>query len=285
MPTEKEVTSLLVRLLSGSQRPLKGSELSVLVRTSLPEFDPLKFGCRNLRDFVRSYASNEIREVDKAGMDIIYGLRSEEQPPLFQAPPSQIATQSSTNPDNRGLVGQLLENPRIWKTFASPETPFRLFLVPASRQIRVVRPNQAADPNWIEIPRIAAEKLQQIARDFISALPEAQQGVLSPTLTQTRWWFPFFELVRTLGLKFRYIAYRRSRLIDEFERSLPTLPSVPQPPEEAILSQPIPETPAGTETESAMKRIAAQVVQRMTDSELRSLNLPLGYVVDVMTTR
>jgi hypothetical protein len=34
-----------------------------------------------------------------------------------------------------------------------------------------------------------------------------------------------------------------------------------------------------------MKRIAADVVQRMTDSELRALNLPLGYVVDVMTAR
>jgi len=285
MLTEQEVTSLLVRLLSGSQRPLKGSELSVLVRTSLPDFDPAKFGCRNLREFIHRFASGDVTEVDKAGMDIIYGIRTAEQQPLFEST-AQPAV-SATKHDYRGPLGQLLENPRIWKTYASPDTPFRLFLIPSSRQIRVLRPGFSPDPSWLEIPRITAEKLLQIAKDFIAELPDSQGVLLSRVLEQPGWWVPYFELVRTLGLKTRWISYRRRRIADEFERSLPTLPSQPQPPQPLdLVKQTAPaEVPTTSDTESVMKRVAAEVVQRMTDSELRALNLPLGYVVDALTTR
>jgi len=280
--TEKETSALLVRLLSGSSRPLKGSELSILAKTSSPDFAPLMFGCRNLRDFIRKYASDEIAEVDKAGMDVVYAIRSAEQQTLFELPVSESVKPA----ESRGPLGQLLTNPRIWKTFASPESPFRIFLVPGNGTIRVLRPGFSPDASWLEIPRISAEKLLQIAKDFISELPESQRGLLLSLLDKPSWWMAYFDLVRTLGLKTRWVLFRRRRIAEEFERAVPALPTVGAPAQPATTNQTTPAqslTPAGGD--SPMKKIAADVVQRMTDSELRTLNLPLGYVVDAMTAR
>ena len=280
--TEKEASTLLVRLLSGSSRPLKGSELSILAKTSSPDFAPLRFGCRNLRDFIRKHASDEITEVDKAGMDVVYAIRSAEQQTLFESPVSESVKPA----ESRGPLGQLLTNPRIWKTFASPESPFRIFLVPGDGTIRVLRPGFSPDASWLEIPRISAEKLLQIAKDFISELPESQRASLLSLLDKPSWWMAYFDLVRTLGLKTRWVLFRRRRIAEEFERAVPALPTVAAPAQPATANQTTPTqslTPAGGD--SPMKKIAADVVQRMTDSELRALNLPLGYVVDVMTAR
>lgn len=289
--TENEVVAHLVRLLSGSgnPRPFRGSELSVLLRASIPDFDPIKFNCRNLRDFIRKHASNEIMEISKAGMDIIYGLRSVgQQQPLFETPTGVDGTPKPHN--TRAPLGQLLANPRIWKTFASPETPFRLFLAPSTGLIRTLRPGYSPDTTWLEIPRISAEKLLQIAKDYVAELPDAQRQPFYSILEQPKWWLPFFDLTRALGLKMRWVSFRRRRIAEEFERSLPTIPTVPtlpQPTEggDESTNRLVVVRTTGAPAESSIKRIAAEVVQRMTESELRSLNLPLGYVIDAMTTR
>jgi hypothetical protein len=285
MMTEKEASNLFVRLLSGSPRPLKGSELSILAKTSALDFAPVKFGCRNLREFIRRYAADEITEVGKAGMDVVYAIRIAEQQPLFE---SSSVVESAKPAESRGPLGQLLSNPRIWKTFASPSSPFRLFLVPSDGTIRVLRPGYSPDPTWLEVPRISADRLLQIAKDFIAELPGSQQASLLSLLDKPSWWLEFFDWVRTLGLKTRWTLFRRRRIAEEFERAVPALPAVattaPQPvPVSEITPSVQSLSPAGAQSE--MKRIAAEVVHRMTDSELRALNLPLGYVMDVLTTR
>jgi hypothetical protein len=277
--TEYEVTTFLVKILSGNghPRPIKGSDLSAFLRASLPDFTPPTFGYKNLRDFIRRYASEQIAEVGRAGMDVVYSLRSEQQQPLFplQVPEPRV-------PHERGPVAQLLANPRIWKTFASPDNPFHLFLEPRSKRIFVIRPGYTPDPSWREISHITADKLHEIGKDFVAELPEYQQVPLAKVLEQPKWWLPFYELMGTLGIKARWVMYRRRRIADEFVRLLPDVPAQdyeekPAPP------QVLPERTSTPTPE--IQRIATAVVQRMTDSELRSLNLPLGYVMDVLTTR
>jgi hypothetical protein len=284
---KNDVSSYLVRLLSSSQRPLKGSELSILVKTSFPGFSLFDFGCRNLREFIRKYTPDEIEEQGKAGMDIIYAARSPEQQPLFE--PKTLAT-ASTPSGQSAPLRQLLTNPRIWKTFVTPGMPFRLFFDPATGQIRVLRPEYSTDPSWVEIPRMSAEKLLQIARDFIDELPEPQRGPLSAYLEKPKWWIPYFEFIKTLGLTRRWIPFRRRRIAEEFERSLPVLPASTPIEEVSKPSVPNQLSPAvallpSIVPDSSLKRVAVDVVQRMNDSELRSLNLPLGYVLDALKAR
>ena len=275
--TEKDVATLLVRLLTDSHpRPLKGSELSVLVKTSLKEFSPMTFGCKNLRDFIRKHTSPKIAELGKAGMDIIYGLPAQQQP-LFH---STTIPESPKRQIIRGPLTQLLSNPRVWKTFASPDSPFQLYIIPSSGDIRVLRLNDVPEPSWQKIESISAEKLLQIGKDFVSELPELQRNPLQPILEQPKWWIPYFEMLQTLGVKSRWVQYRRRRIAEEFERSVPKSP-VPQYQETRI---DVADT-SSTQPPLLTRRIAAEVVRRMTDSELRALNLPLGYVVDALTAR
>lgn len=284
--TEQEVVALLRRLLNDANpRPLRGGELSVLVKASFPGFNPIAFASRNLRDFIRKNLSDEISEVGKSGADILYGLR-ERQHELFKLTPPPVEAPPPPTSDQRASLSQLLTNPRIWKTFASPETPYRLYVVPSSGVVRVVKPNESPDPSWHEIRPISGEVLLQIAKDFIAEVPEPQRGTLLITLDQPRWWFPYFDLLRTFGLKWRWVLYRRRRIADEFERALQKLPSMPSQPREALEAEQRPlAATSSQQPASLMRRIASEAVQRMTDSELRALNLPLGYVVDSLTTR
>lgn len=294
MTDEKAVATLLVQLLSGngSPRPIKGNQLSVVVKTHFPDFDPERFQCRNLREFIRRYAADDVMEIGRAGMDIVYGLRSVgQQQPLFEP---AVADTTKTS-DQSTPLGQLLANPRIWKTFASPDTAFRLFLATHTKQVTVLRPGYTPDPSWVEIPHISAQALLQIAKDFISDLPEFQRAPLTTALDQPRWWIGFYDLVRTLGLKMRWIYFRRRRIAQEFERAMPEMPPDLTPPVQPELKPQEAEKPelaiqsmavqSGALPVSPLKRVAADVVQRMTDSELRALTLPLGYVVDALTTR
>jgi hypothetical protein len=297
----KDVIALVVRLLSndGSPRPIRGNQLSATVKTFLPDFKPEEFHCRNLREFLRKHAANEVMELGKAGMDVVYGLRSVgQQQPLFEvtAPTTTPTTAPATTPDSSAPLSQLLADRRVWKTFVTPDSPFRLFLAPSTRRITVLSPGYTPDPSWIEVSRISADVLLQIAKDFIAQLPDVQQGPLMTAIEQPKWWIGFFDLLNTLGLKMRWLYFRRRRIAEQFERSMPTLP--PESPQvqakNVALGIPASADSAGAPLasertlapqNSLLKRIASDAVQRMTDTELRALNLPLGYVVDALTTR
>jgi hypothetical protein len=273
---QSSVVSFIIRLINEAHpSPIAGGQLSARVKAFFPEFYPSQFSCRNLREFIRNHVP-EVVEVGRAGMDVIYGPRAQ-QGELFTAP----TTESRPAADRSGPLGQLLTNPRIWKTFTSPETPYRLYLV-SPGLVRVLRPEETPDTSWERIPPVSADALLRIAKDFISELPGSQQELLIRTLDQPRWWFPYFDLLGTLGLKMRWVFYRRRRITEEFERALAAVSPRLQAPEAT-------QTPAGprpvsreTEAQHSLRHIAASAIQRMTDSELRALNLPLGYVLDAL---
>jgi hypothetical protein len=270
------VADFLVRSLQQvDPRPLKGSELSVLAKTAYPDFIPDAFGCRTLREFIRRYAS-EIMEFSRAGMDISYHLKVTHE---------RLKAEGASSEFNCAL-DQLTRNPRIWKTFASPESLFRIYLDPATGLLRTLHNNSRPLPEWREIPKVSAEVLLQIGRDFTADLPDLQKSVLSPLLQDPKWWIPYYERLQSLGLKTKWIEFRRRRIRDEFQRQLGESKTTPLSAQPILASTSAVETTtSATKSELSIRRIAADVVQRMTESELRGLNLPLGYVVDSLTTR
>lgn len=286
MAEVSDVTTLLVRFLKdASPRPVKGSTLAGVVMAQVQDFSPAAFGCKSFGEFVRKYAANDIAVVDRAGMDVLYGLRSEEQQHLFHAmpPPARLTSQS------QGPLGQLRSNRRIWKTFVTPDSSFHLFINPENGQIRCLAEGVSAPAAWKEIPRIPAESLLQFAKEFVdNQTGETARVQLQPILSDSKWWIPFFEMLQTLGLKTRWVMYRRKRIEDEFAKILSTL-QVADGQNTGVQVQ----TPAASghedhgqaPREDLTRRVAADVVQRMTDAELRMLNLPLGYVIDAIKTR
>jgi len=273
----RSVSDFLVRTLQQvDPRPLKGSELAVFARTAYPEFRPESFGCRTLRDFIRKNVP-DIAEFGRAGMDVSYQLRATQE---------KLVLEPCAGDESTSAVYQLTTNPRLWKTFASPDSVFRLFLIPDSGMVRVLHPNAQPLPHWREIPRVSAGVLLQIGRDFAADLPDIQRSVLTPLLQEPKWWIPYFERLQSLGLKSKWIEFRRRRIREEFQRVVGGSPVTPRTTGEPIATLPPSSSePALRSQADSIRRIAADVVQRMTESELRSLNLPLGYVMDSLTTR
>jgi hypothetical protein len=276
------VVDFLVRTLQQvAPRPLTGTELSVLVKTAHPEFSAEALGYRNMRDFIRKRAS-EIVEIGRVGMDVQYSLKATQA--KLEA---EIPSITSVSFADRAL-DQLTKDPRAWKTFTSPDSPFRLYLTDQGI-VRSLHSNSKPLPEWREIHRISPEMLLQIGKDFTSDIDEIQKSVLVPTFQETKWWFPFFDRLQSLGLKYKWVEFRRKRIGHEFKRKIEEIGPLPlSQPQEAALTfvvQPRAAATAQTQPELSIRKIAADVVQRMTESELRGLNLPLGYVVDSLTTR
>ena len=277
MMENTSLVSYISRLVSEAQpKPITGGQLAARVKVNFPDVNFSQFGCKNLRDFIKKQIP-EVSERGQVGMDVLYGVRVQ-QAEMFEVASSEPTPAS----DLRAPLGQLLTNPRIWKTFASPESPYRLF-ISSSGTIRVIRPGESPDTAGHEVPPISAETLLAIAKDFVSGLPQTQQEILLRTMTELKWWVPYFELISTLGLRMRWVSFRRRRIVEEFERALskvtsqltPTVLSV-QPQEPNLGSI------APSQSDSNIRRVAAFAVQRMSDAELRALNLPLGHVLDAL---
>jgi len=275
MAEAKNVADYLVRYLQQiDPRPLKGSELAVLIKTAYPDFSPESFGCRNLREFIHRNA-DEIVEFSRAGMDIVYRLRTTQE---------RLNSQTATADESDSVVDQLTQNLFVWKTFATPDSVFRLYLDPQAGVIHNLHSNARPAQGWREIPRISAEVLLQIGKDFTSDLPEVQKSALAPLLQAPKWWVPFYDCLQTLGLRSKWIEFRRRRIRDEFQRIVRGI-EAPSPTEQSAMARPLVSEPTRAEAGSPIRKVAADVVQRMTESELRALNLPLGYVMDSLTAR
>jgi len=277
MTEPNAVVEFLVRSLQQvDPMPLTGNQLSTLVRLAFPNFRAEAHGSRTLREFIRQNA-NEIAEFGRAGMDVSYCLRSSAQAKLEFG---------RTSPQVDSPLAQLMKNTRAWKTFTSPDSAYRLY-VTEQGVLRIMHSNSRPLPEWKEIPRISGEALLQIGRDFKSGLDDMQRNVLGPVLEERKWWIPFFERVQLLGLKSKWIEFRTRRIRDEFQRRIETLPpvsAIAELPSMPVSAAP-PDATVQPQSDFSIRVVAANVVQRMTESELRALNLPLGYVMDALSTR
>ena len=275
------VVDFLVRTLQQvSPRSLTGTELAIFLKAAHPEFISEALGYRTLRDFIRKRVP-DIVEVGRAGMDVQYSLKDTQL---------KLEIESPSRDFSDSTLDQLMKDARAWKTFTSPDSPFRLYLTERGI-VRSMHSNSRPLPEWREIQRISPEALLQIGKDFTADLDELQKSILVPTFQEPKWWFPFFDRLQSLNLKYKWVEFRRNRIREEFKKRIEDLGtlSLPQPqPQEAILAlvtQASAAASAQTQSELSIRKIAADVVQRMTESELRGLNLPLGYVVDSLTTR
>jgi hypothetical protein len=263
-----DLSTLFVRQLElSAPRPLRGTELSVLARATYPDFRPLAFGCRTLRDFIRRNIPDVV-EFGRAGKDVNYQLRS--------------AWEQPTQPKEQSLaMRQLSTDQRLWKTFATPESAFHIYLIPETESVVVKHPNAVPLPGWKEIPKMSAPALLQIGRDFAADQDGTAKAILDPLLVEKKWWIPYFERLQSLGLKSKWIEFRRRRIHEEFQRLL----TEASQSEISVAIAPHHPSPEIKTTVEPIRKIAAEVISRMTESELRALNLPLGYIMDALVAQ
>lgn len=276
MTEQNPVVQFLVRSLQQvDPKPLTGNQLSTVLKMMYPNFSAEAYGCRTLREFISRNAP-EIAEFGRSGMDVSYSLRSTQTKLDFGTPPAVGSP-----------LDQLMKDPRAWKTFTSPDSAYRLYITEQGL-LRSMHVQSRPLPEWREIPRISAETLLQIGRDFTADLEDPQKNLLVPLFEQPKWWIPFFDRLQLLGLKSKWIEFRTRRIRDEFQRRIANLGPGPISSVVELSGATVAASvgvPEVTTQPDSIRKIAANVVQRMTESELRALNLPLGYVVDALTTR
>jgi hypothetical protein len=281
------VVSFLTQVIQNSPtKSVRASQLAVLMRGMHPDFVMLKHGFRNFADFIAKCAPG-LAVVGKSGGDLIYGIR-----PEGTQPPTAIGTTDSMV----GAGGELRPtfNVRVLRTFASPNAPFTLFGNTNSGFL-LVRPTKAGpmpEP-WVEVPVCTADDHTQIAKEFISTLPAGSEraSTLQVALDKPRWWDSFFWVARQVGLDKEWNEFRQRRLREKLQDALARV-HVPITPAFSVSGSSadrtvIPRTEIHTRsalihgpTNALLRRLAIAAIQKMTAEELRSLRLPLGYLVD-----
>jgi hypothetical protein len=295
MPNPESIVKKIEEAVHSARgQRVTGVQLSALIRLEDPEFSAQSFGCKNLREFVRKFAP-KIAEVGRAGEDIVYGRPSEELPNLTGQSSKKTAprAEETQGPTTDGTRGPRNIDQRVWKTFASPNTEFKLFANPETGETLTIPP-LAAEPDlpWKRIPVCPAETHRRIAEDFISSLPsgpfrtEFSEALLSPS----EWWIKFFEVAERTGLKREWSAYRRKRILEELDSAFRRLGIPAQTRVQAHLH------PGGTTNrlvaaapsptgDSFLRAIVLRLAQTLSTGELRELKVSLGAIVDVLGER
>ena len=286
MEDQTAVSNTILRTISESRtKTLTGGQIRDAIKVSYPNFQPSDHGARNLRDFIRIFIPPVVEE-SRAGMDVVYGLR--DVSPETRAPSADGALPIETHEslDSSLPRSYLLGNLQVWKTFSNPGSPWKLFFQPSTGTVRSFAQNETPDASWISVPSYSPEAFRQIARSFIDTVPEPYRPVLTQTLTERKWWLPFFEVLRNIGLKTSWIAFRRERLVDEFDRIIAGILEEQRnravgPPETGHIPQETSQPQSSTLTgDTLLRKLAVDAIARMSEAELRALNIPLGYIVD-----
>jgi hypothetical protein len=293
LPVVAQTVSSIIH--SSPSTGVLGSDLTILLRQKHPQFRPAFYGCRNLRDFVKRFVPL-VFESGRRGLDVIYSPVSSAPSAVPSVPvvpearpeavePSPTATQQGlTEPAPSGFR-DLEVDPVVWKTYVSPNSPFRLYVNPRTCLARVVDGSDAelSEP-WLFVPPCSAPKHLEIARQFVTELENADaRRRLEGALQNDVWWLPFFSLARALDLGKEWASFRSRKLTSELRKALESL-GVRLPPRarlrlEGTVGAAAP-SGAPQRSVSLLRRLAQKAVAEMSESELRKLRLPLGYIVD-----
>jgi len=282
MSDASQVAEVISSLVSKAQsKRVLGSELSLLLRQSFPDFVPLSFGCRNLREFIRKHVT-QVHEAGRSGGDVVYSPLS--------VPVTISEQQVRPFPGTQDVaVGEEPSvDESVWKTFVSPTGPYRLYANPQTGGLQVTGGFQPSLPApWVQIPPCPASQHLQIARDFIATLADDRaKSMLSQTLSYEYWWVAFLAAARRVGLEKDWFDYRRHRLWQELKRGLDAYGIPP-----TGLSLQVSGVARGLEAgrrfpaprrrdEGFLRKVAIGALRRMPIAELREIRMPLGYVVD-----
>jgi len=273
------VAATILRTVSESHtKTLAGGQIRQAIKASHPDFNFTDHGFQNLRDFIRKRVP-ALHESSRAGMDIVYAvdLTPTNQGSLFESSSDPIKSPAG-NPRQ-----YLFSNQQVWRAFASPNSPWKLYLEGESGPVHCLAPGVVADPSWLPIPACPGETLLRIAREFVEKVPEPFRPALGATLSEKKWWLSFYENLRNIGMKTSWIAFRRERIAEELDRTISDIiqrrRNTKQPAPVVLPSS------SCLKDEGLLRKLAFEAVGKMNETELRSINIPLGYIIDLISSR
>lgn len=291
MQQAEDVAAFLLDFLRRTPgQTLTGTQLAQVLRIAYKGFNPLAYGCTNIRAFVARYAS-PIKEVGTAGADRIYSLNAQAAQAAQTSSPESAPTDSRYSNVGRGY----LDVP-VWKTFVSPNTVFKLFANKETGAVRVVKPQetQPSQP-WVQIPTLSSDFHRKLAVDFADSLPLSdQREAFMQTLAGPRWWDEIQAVTLRIGIAREWNSYRRRKILERYHELLKgaevpvsLVEHIGTGPQQAPAQGGTHRQPEVRETPNAsqLRDLVLRAVRRMTQAELRALAIPLGYIADELNLR
>ena len=232
MDDVQQIVGHLVNMISTSaERRITGVVLGMALRLKYPAFQAARYDCLNLKQFIEKYASDQIRIVGRAGMDVVYAVvgDSTRESPLNQredvipsgneAPAGQeLPTPLRATGPSGGPVAESLGSPTsarlfpqshysfppdVWMAFSSgTSTDTLLFnqttgeLIAASRE----RSAQLQQDGWNLIKPLTRQDHIDMAREFETTLPPGIKEEVSALVgLPGRWWLQFYSRLEALS--------------------------------------------------------------------------------------
>jgi hypothetical protein len=282
------VAELIVAILQESpNKSLLGSNLSIRLKSVCPEFMAADYGLRNLREFLRTHVP-AVYESSRQGLDFIYTL----SPPRVSA--TEVLPPALHHDDvvPTQVAAARLDD-ELWKTYVSPNSPYRLFMNDATSEFRVVGLREdAPPPPWVQVPPCPASRHRTIAEEFVATLtPGEPKTRLDQILSAEKvWWIPFFEATRHLGIEKLWLDFRRGAVYDELGKTLTSLGISPSKlplfrQHGRSAEKRVAREPTRSIERLELRRVALSVVGRLPEAELRELRFRLGDLIDALGNR
>lgn len=276
----QDVAKKALGLVSGSTNQIMiGARLGALLKTEFPDFSPILYKSKNLRQFVRAHVP-ALTEQSHSRLDVVYAVREQNQPSLQPAVP-EVPASSLPSFDYVRLPTTLFN----WRAYSNPSNPSLLTVNTETGELQVVDRNAPLAAPWIVIPKPSAEFHRKVAVEFVSGLSEPSKAQLARVLEDPTWYRQFSSVAKRLNEGSRWAAFRITQLTAEFAK---TLAGNGIPLQETQRFAPRPST--GTQESSAtvvfasdetnLRDLALKLVAILPIDELRSLRLPLGFVLD-----
>lgn len=278
-----EISSKILELVSSTaDKTLLGVRLGFMLKRSFPDFAPYHYQCRNLRQFVRTHVPS-VSEKGHSGTDVIYAVGS------FASPTNDTA-------QPRAATSNFVPLPMVefeWKAYSNPAQRLSIAGNRETGELKVIGETETPHEPWVAIPKPSSEFHREIAEQFVSTLQEPLHTMLARTLNDHKWYVRFSTIAKVHGVGMQWTTFRRAKLIEKFKFSLSNL-GIPerlthakkiQPATLALLAQavqPLEAPPAPASNETDFRELVQRVIAELPVSELRSLRLPVGLVVDAL---
>lgn len=245
-------------------RRILGSQLATLLRTEGYSSDTHG----RLIDLIRDQVP-EVARIERSGMDWFYGLV------VVRSESTQIAQSGAQQEWNRD----------IWRAFASPGAPVRLFVNSNQETVSIVPPNAVEPtPPWVQLPSVTRQQFQVIAQNWAETAIGIEEGhrhrlidsIAEGVGPQSR----FLMEVQLVRKESDWENHRKEGVLKLLEDALSDLGfQQAQDPVKAIrrvlsVGSTAPQRIKG----GSLRDLLLRAIQRMPEQDLEKLSVPAGYL-------
>lgn len=285
----EDITDALSR---HSDPQIQGAKLHRLIQDVAPRLNVRETvgiitGPGALKTFVTTYLNEKLEQIGFSGGDIIYGIKEH---------------------DNYSNIDEYI-NPNIWKTFVSPSSKYSLAVEKDNNNL-IISDSTTLKPDEMVVPRVTIDEHNKLRDAFITTVSEEDNGSLRLESSNTIEYGDWLQVLRKHGIYKRWSEYRRNGLLSIFSDRLENLeleaatvknltrqmgrsqfasaarkplpgPSQEQAKQNTIMEPQVSRHSRETSTEFGRKLVRS-ALEYMSYEDIRSINLPVGAVLDAL---